>query len=141
MASNFNGWQKDIQKKVGKTDKDEVTFLEFVDFVLSNGAGVDSEHLDSCYHHCDMCRIRYDFIGKFESFSEDTQYILMQTGAHQIIDINDKTFMGSVILKKSALPYFKQLPKDTILKLYLRYEMDFKMFGYSADEYYAQGRD
>ena len=43
--------------------------------------------------------------------------------------------------KKSTLPYFKELPKDTILKLYLRYEMDFKMFGYSADEYYAQGRD
>ena len=131
MASNFNGWQKDIQKKVGKTDKDEVTFLEFIDFVLSNGAGVDSEHLDSCYHHCDMCRIRYDFIGKFESFSEDTQYILMQTGAHQIIDINDKSISwfstrpNSVISKKSALPYFKQLPKDTILRLYLRYEMTY----------------
>ena len=80
VASNFNGWQKDIQKKVGKKDEDKVTFLEFIDFVLSNGAGADSEHLDSYYHHCDMCRIRYDFIGKFETFAEDTQYILMKTG-------------------------------------------------------------
>ena len=145
VSSNFNNWQKDIQKKVGKKDKDEVSFLEFVEFVLNNGAGEDSEHLDSCYHHCDMCRIRYDFIGKFETFIEDTQYILMQTGAHQIIDINDKTFNNqpnsTTISKKSSLPYFKQLTKDTILRLYLRYEMDFKMFGYSADEYYAKGMD
>ena len=89
-----------------------------------------------------MCRIRYDFIGKFETFLEDTPYILMQTGAYQIIDINDKTFTSQPNhSKNSALPYFKQLKKDTILKMYLRYEMDFKMFGYSADAYYAQGKD
>lgn len=144
VASNFNGWQKEIKKTVGKGDQDEVTFLEFIEFVLTNAAG-DSEHLDTYYHHCDMCRIRYDYIGKFETFSEDTRYILMRTGAHEIINIQDESLSwfssrpNSVTTKEAALPYFRQLPKETILKLYLRYEVDFKMFGYNADDYYAQG--
>ena len=53
----------------------------------SNGAGIDSEHVDTYYHHCDMCQIRYDLIGKFESFVEDTQYILMRTGKVTLIKL------------------------------------------------------
>ena len=146
VASNFNGWQKDIKTKVGKNENDEVTFLEFIEFVLTEGAG-ESEHLDTYYHHCDMCRIKYDFIGKFETFADDTRFILMRTGAHEIINIDDDALNwfdnrpNSVTTKEASLPYFKTLPKKIILKLYLRYELDFKMFGYSAEEYYQQGID
>ncbi len=144
VASNFNGWQKEIKKIVGKKDEEEVSFLEFIDFVLNNKAG-DSEHLDTYYHHCDMCRIRYDLIGKFETFAQDTRYILLKSGAHEVIDIQDEALSwftnrpNSVTTKEAALPYFKLLPKEMILKLYLRYEADFKLFGYDAMEYYAQG--
>jgi chondroitin 4-sulfotransferase 11 len=94
-----------------------------------------------------MCRIRYDLIGKFESFSEDTRYILIKTGAHDRIDPYDENISWiinrpySVTTKEAALPYFRSLTKETILKLFVRYEMDFEMFGYSAQEFYDQGRD
>ena len=144
VSSNFNGWQQDIQKMNGKGADDEVTFPEFVDFVLKNIAG-DSEHLDTYYHHCDMCRIKYDLIGKFESFAEDTRYILIKTGAHEKIDLQDKSLTWyenrpiSSTTIEYALPYFRQLTKENILSLFLRYEMDFKMFGYSAKEFYNEG--
>ena len=146
VSSDFNGWQQDIQKRTGKRKDEGVSFADFIEaFVLKNVAG-DSEHLDTYYHHCDMCRIRYDLIGKFESFAEDTRYILIKTGAHEKIDIFNETFSWftnkphSTTTLQSALPYFRQLTKETILKLFLRYEMDFKMFGYSAKEFYNEGK-
>ena len=94
-----------------------------------------------------MCRIRYDLVGKFESFAEDTRYILMKSGAYEKIDIYDQQLSWfdnrpySTTNIETALPFFRELTKETILKLYLRYEMDFDMFGYSAQKFYEEGRD
>ena len=131
---------------IGRDPEDEVSFNDFIEFILENGPG-ESEHIDTYYHHCDMCRIRYDLVGKFESFAEDTRYILMKSGAYEKIDIYDQQLSWfdnrpySTTNIETALPFFRELTKETILKLYLRYEMDFDMFGYSAQKFYEEGRD
>ncbi len=94
--------------------------------------------------HCPF-RIKYDIIGKFETFAEDTRYIIIKSGAQEIIDPFDDAltwFLNrphTATNKEAALPFFRGLRKDTILKLYLKYEMDFEMFGYSASEFYEEG--
>ena len=150
IMTNFNNWQKEILKRQGrgKNSEEEIKFKDFVDFILNDGAG-DTEHLDTYYHHCDMCRLRYDLIGKFESFANDTKYILLKSGAHETLASSNaaddrqlswftKRPYSSTNLE-TALPFFRELQKETILKLYLRYEMDFEMFGYDAEPFYEEG--
>ena len=146
IMTNFNNWRHEILRRLDKDPEEDVSFKDFVDFLLSNGPG-ESEHLDTYYHHCDMCRIRYDLIGKFESFAEDTRYILIKSGAYEKIDIFDSQLSWfdnrpySTTNMETSLPFFRELNKETILKLYLRYEMDFEMFDYSAQHFYEEGRD
>ena len=146
IMTNFNNWRHEILRRLDKNPEEDVSFKDFVDFLLNNGPG-ESEHLDTYYHHCDMCRIRYDLIGKFESFAEDTRYILIKSGAYEKIDIFDSQLSWfdsrpySTTNMETSLPFFRELNKETILKLYLRYEMDFEMFDYSAQHFYEEGRD
>ena len=153
IMTNFNNWQKEILKRQGRSNgagknsaEEEIKFKDFVDFILNDGAG-DTEHLDTYYHHCDMCRLRYDLIGKFESFANDTKYVLLKSGAHETLAnddllqqlswFNNRPYSSTNL--ETALPFFRELKKETILKLYLRYEMDFEMFGYDAEPFYEQG--
>ena len=56
----------------------DVTFPEFVKYVLHSEATTEhrNQHFTPMYEHCRPCQIRYDFIGKMETFKDDTMYLL-----------------------------------------------------------------
>ena len=72
---------------------------------------------------------------------------MIKSGAYEKIDIFDSQLSWfdnrpySTTNMETSLPFFRELNKETILKLYLRYEMDFEMFDYSAQHFYEEGRD
>ena len=84
---------------------------------------------------CFYCDVKYDVIGRMETFSDDLKYIIMKNKLGDILleDKKVRTTGGSP--KDDALRYFSQLRKEQIRSLYEVYKMDFKLFGYNADEY------
>ena len=60
---------------------DDVTFEEFLSYMvvnLQNGVRVDN-HFAPIYTQCNPCAIRFDIIGKLETFEEDSRLILEET--------------------------------------------------------------
>jgi hypothetical protein len=73
----------------------DVTFAEFIQYVIHTGethTGQD-EHFIPAHELCKPCQIRYDVIGKMETFVNDTLYILnklnLSTHAHNLANITE----------------------------------------------------
>ena len=86
------------------------------------------------YFVCHPCSIKYDIIAKTENMEEDSQIILKN------LELNtDLTKTHTTKGEKSenkAKEYYSVIDLETMKKLYAIYEVDFILFGYSADEYF-----
>ncbi|KAK7487489.1 hypothetical protein BaRGS_00021191 [Batillaria attramentaria] len=56
-----------------------VSFRMFLDTITRNTGTLDG-HYSPMYEHCDPCSVDFTYIGKMESFKEDTRYVLQQVG-------------------------------------------------------------
>ncbi len=84
----------------------------------------------------------YDAIGKTETFDEDAKFVLDSNGLADLVPnvnkrINATPNSTSVASNAKALQYFSQLTQGQRTSLFRLYELDFEMFGYSAEEYLA----
>ena len=66
---------------VPKTDPrhkcgNDTTFQEFLTFITKIQYQVVDEHWQTIINVCAPCTIRYEAIGKMESFAKDAEYIL-----------------------------------------------------------------
>lgn len=113
---------------------DDVTFVEFVNFlfyIMKHGKQLNP-HWNTYFNLCHPCVMHYDFIGKFETMTQEfmhviphltespytSQFLAKQYGP------NTNTTIG--IVKK----YYHQLNTDNLFKLRKMYDIDFIMFGY-----------
>ena len=88
---------------------------------------------------CNPCKVRYDYILRFEDLAKEQQLFLNATG------LNRKLGSGSEERNVNRPPgmddakvtevYFQQLDDKDLVALYAIYADDFKMFGYE----YARG--
>ncbi|XP_060062736.1 carbohydrate sulfotransferase 9-like [Ylistrum balloti] len=62
----------------------DVTFTEFVQYILNmKKNGVEQEidhHFTPMYTHCLPCDVKYDFVGRMESFDEDSSFLFRKIG-------------------------------------------------------------
>ena len=60
----------------------DVTFPEFVKYLLKLNEKKQyiDIHFTPMYTHCQPCEIKYDFIGRMETFSEDSTFLMNKTG-------------------------------------------------------------
>ena len=69
-----------FRPKANKTEKpcgNDVSFPEFIKFVifkLSKGEGIN-EHFNPIYKQCSPCHMRFEVLGKLETFEKDSEYI------------------------------------------------------------------
>ncbi|XP_072037389.1 carbohydrate sulfotransferase 13-like [Amphiura filiformis] len=67
--------------------KDEITNIQFQEFIRYVGDSDNmlndppEEHWSEMYRLCSPCYIQYDFIGKLETITEDSKFILSHIGA------------------------------------------------------------
>ncbi|XP_068686815.1 carbohydrate sulfotransferase 11-like isoform X2 [Montipora foliosa] len=103
-----------------------VTFPEFTKYV------VKTQHLDEHWSPidqlCHPCAINYDFIGHYESLSQDASYLVKLAG------IDDRVSFPPVHPSNTTaelLQYYSHIPKGRISELAQIYQSDIGMFGYS----------
>ncbi|ESO97579.1 hypothetical protein LOTGIDRAFT_104299 [Lottia gigantea] len=81
--------RKEKQKLKSKVCGHDVTFLEFLKYVLSlkeflSNPAVFNEHWRPIQYMCNPCQYRPHFIGKLETFSQDSKHIIKQLGIEHI---------------------------------------------------------
>ena len=112
------------------TTGEGVTFREFVQYLLDPAtSGHFNIHWTPYDELCNPCSMQYDFIGKYETFSEDANSVLEEVGISHLV----KKFPGepntrtTPDLIKSA---YLNVTSDQIRKLWSLYKTDFSMFDY-----------
>nr|XP_022905031.1 LOW QUALITY PROTEIN: carbohydrate sulfotransferase 11-like [Onthophagus taurus] len=110
---------------------DNVTFKEFVRYLLKEGSGADmNEHWKSVNQLCFPCNVNYTFIGKYERFEDDSKVVLSMIGAPNVLQFPQTR---SSHTGDHLRTYFATLSLEEIRDLYRMYEADFKMFGYNLE--------
>ena len=116
-----------------------VSFEEFVRYLGTHNSRLHlkgGEHWQPMYDICHPCQMKYDIVGKFETFQSD---------AIQMLRVLNRTDLQKVLLRKSdhstgsssetvLREYYSKLTEKEKKGLIWRYRKDFEVFGYSPFE-------
>ncbi|XP_006818412.1 carbohydrate sulfotransferase 11-like [Saccoglossus kowalevskii] len=117
-----------------KTGSD-VTFHEFVEYLAD--PKTTFTHMDMhwrpMFKLCDVCNRNFDIIGKFEELQEDALYVLQRINASHVVKFPGyDTHVTNSSIEETYLQYYSTIPKELLLRLYKKYELDFQLFGYKT---------
>ena len=129
--------------KLEKDTQNETLFQRFVDFVIHNVSTTKDTGVITKTHFwpytdlCKVCLVSYDFIGHLETFEDDIEKLSDRFPENQVLQemnaskrLNCKSNCeGNALGSKYASDY-KQLKKETIVRLYQIYKNDFEFGGY-----------
>lgn len=127
------------------------TFYEFVVYLIEKYNSTDKaftfdEHWAPYYKFCSPCAINFNVIGKVETLSRDSSYVIQQLGLGHVLgrtESNKRTRLRTVMNKsrdgKNTMTlmkhYFGQLDQKILDGLLQIYGIDFEMFGYDPSIY------
>jgi hypothetical protein len=119
-----------ILRQLGRNYTDlhtEVSFEEFISAVEAQPISVMDPHWRSQYYQTFQESIKFDFIGKYETFSED-----LQTVGKKISPNFSKYFFHERRNSTSSANKFAHFYTPGLMeRVYRLYELDFEHFGYS----------
>ena len=112
---------------------DDVTFAEFLDYVASTASEKLNEHWSPYMDLCQPCHVSYDFVGYYEDFDGDVNFLLEALKLDDIVHYPKKQTYYKSLSKEQKLQYVHQVPNRTINKLTKRLATDYKLFAYPFD--------
>ena len=117
----------------GNPEDKNVTFDEFLNYVINIGNGYWNEHWQTYDKLCHPCAVKYDFIGKFENLKEEAAHVL------EISGLSRKTNVSFPEVRKSStsskIPFFyPQIPRERLFKVIQLFGGDSEMFRYDLPE-------
>ena len=117
-----------------RPEHNHVTFRQFLSYLFSNNTKLrHNQHFENYAHLCSPCAMKYNFIGKQETFDEDSRYLFSH--------IFNKTVIAP------AAPFPTYSGKDASSKAFLKvprylqtlakgqYAEELEMFGYDTSGY------
>ncbi|KAI6647109.1 hypothetical protein LOD99_8846 [Oopsacas minuta] len=122
--------------------KSQITFLEFLNFVVYTfrNKGIESldDHWKPISYFCDLCAIKYDIIAKFETLKEDSDailnYVQRNNPNHNVTFPDDDPYTTFDRCNEA----FKIVPLHVRRSLYELFKEDYLLFDYEYrgdDEY------
>ncbi|CAH1404536.1 unnamed protein product [Nezara viridula] len=131
----YKRWGSKIRNKFRTSGKIEPTFEEFVKFLLQTDLlAYSDDHWIPYNAYCTPCLLRYDYIAKVETLTEDQLFFIHSQMLGAWITPS-KHHSSKKISSIVAMDYFSQLTKEQVNNLYQKYKLDFEMFDYSIQPY------
>ena len=127
-------YRKNLTREI--TDEDQVTFDEFVKYLIDLRPDRRDVHWELQHNLCFPCSVSYDFIGKYESLKLDAARALEVMGASERITFPDigKNRTGKDT-KTLMRQFYSQISVQDFVRLQKIYEMDYNLFEYRKPTY------
>ena len=131
-------------KEVVKTPKsliiepkpeDIPSFSDFLEYILASdmmGTGFSS-HWVPYWRACTPCHFQYSVIGKLETGEDDLTFIWRRSGLESQTAIPWENKSKSQARKKELADFYSSIPRSMLLRVFMRYKMDYEMFGYDIN--------
>ncbi|CAF0876998.1 unnamed protein product [Adineta steineri] len=130
-------WVRGLLKKVHPCENSIPPFKHFVEFILTNtetsfGIARMDGHWQPYTVVCQVCKFKYNFIGKYETFNHDFNSLLKRLN---VSDWNNEKRRGAS--GHNTWDYqqlFSSLPDNLICRLRRLYNDDFLLFNYRIED-------
>ncbi|KAM8888720.1 carbohydrate sulfotransferase 14 isoform 1-T1 [Synchiropus picturatus] len=109
---------------------DDVTFAEFVRYLLDEDVERMNEHWMPVYNLCQPCAVSYDYIGYYEHLERDSEYLLEKIGAPPDVHFPERQSWYKPVTSETLHYYLCSLPQKLLRELLPKYILDFSLFTY-----------
>ncbi|KAK5614185.1 Carbohydrate sulfotransferase 14 [Crenichthys baileyi] len=109
---------------------DDVTFREFVRYLLDEDVEHMNEHWMPVYNLCQPCAVSYHFIGSYEHLERDSEYVLQRIGAPPFVHFPERQTWYKPVTTETLHYYLCTLPQKLLRELLPKYILDFSLFAY-----------
>ena len=143
LQKQLADYEIQYMNKLEKDTQNETLFQRFVDFVIHNVSTTKDTGVITKTHFwpytdlCKVCLVSYDFIGHLETFDDDIEKLSDRFPENQVLQemrnakrLNCKSNCEGNDLGSKYASDYKQLKKETIVRLYKIYKNDFEFGGY-----------
>ena len=116
--------------------EDIPSFADFLEFILSTdlmGVGFSS-HWVPYWRACTPCHFPYDVVAKLETGEDDLAYIWRQARIESEAPIPWENKSTGGERRKELKDFFSSIPRSLLLRVFLRYRLDYEMFGYDIND-------
>lgn len=109
----------------------EFKFEDFISYLIDTHSirGKIDEHWNHYDNLCHPCEIDFDFIGKYETLSEDAPFVLREAGVDHLVSFPPIRYTST---RNSLGDYYSKVPREDIMRVKKLYRRDLEMFGYNA---------
>ncbi|KAM8921155.1 carbohydrate sulfotransferase 14 [Pelodytes ibericus] len=114
----------------GGSAGDDVTFSEFLRYLLDEDVERMNEHWMPMYNLCQPCAVHYDFFGTYERLREDANQVLESIHAPSYIQFPQRQAWYKPVTKDTLNYFICNTPKGLIKELLPKYILDFSLFAY-----------
>lgn len=121
---------KRYRKNPGKAKGDDITFSEFIRYLLDEDVEKMNEHWMPVYNLCQPCAVHYDFIGSYERLHTDAHFVLQQIGA-PFVHFPERQAWYKPVTKQTLHYYLCSTQQELLSELLPKYILDFSLFAYS----------
>lgn len=109
---------------------DDVTFAEFVRYLLDEDVERMNEHWMPVYNLCQPCAVNYNFIGYHENLESDAEFVLQRVGAPPDVHFPQRQTWYKPVTVETLHYYLCSLPQKLMRELLPKYILDFSLFTY-----------
>ncbi|XP_010145004.1 PREDICTED: carbohydrate sulfotransferase 14, partial [Eurypyga helias] len=119
-----------VRKPMGNSAGDDVTFSEFLRYLLDEEAERMNEHWMPIYNLCQPCAVRYDFIGSYERLNADANYVLERVQSPSSVRFPERQSWYKPVTAETLHYYLCNTQRRLIKELLPKYILDFSLFAY-----------
>ncbi|XP_043546482.1 carbohydrate sulfotransferase 14 [Chiloscyllium plagiosum] len=118
------------RKHVGQSRGDDVTFTEFLQYLVDEDVESMNEHWMPVYNLCQPCAVTYDYIGSYERLQSDAHHVLRSIGAPLHVEFPQRQAWYKPITKETIHYYLCKVPQELLNELLPKYILDFSLYAY-----------
>ncbi|XP_059845226.1 carbohydrate sulfotransferase 14 [Hypanus sabinus] len=118
------------RKSIGQSKGDDVTFSEFLQYLVDEDVETMNEHWMPVYNLCQPCAVTYDYIGSYERLHSDAHHVLQNIGATDSVEFPERQAWYKPVTKEILHYYLCKVPQELLLELLPKYILDFSLYAY-----------